>query len=91
MRKKILAFVFAAAVLMAMAVPLFGGIGTAQAVGLHQHMLGTPGATGVKIGRGLCTADAHGQHDTAFHSFHGNVHQGAFAGVNPNTISTTSC
>ena len=31
MRKKILAFVFAAAVLMAMAVPLFGGVGTASA------------------------------------------------------------
>ena len=32
MRKKILAFVFAAAVLMAMAVPLFGGVGTAEAI-----------------------------------------------------------
>ncbi len=31
MRKKTLAFVFAAAVLMAMAIPLFGGAGTAFA------------------------------------------------------------
>ena len=31
MRKKILGFVFAAAVLAAMAVPLFGGAGTASA------------------------------------------------------------
>ncbi len=31
MRKKILGFVFAAAVLAALAVPLFGGAGTAQA------------------------------------------------------------
>ena len=32
MRKKILAFVFAAALLVALAVPLFGGVGTAQAI-----------------------------------------------------------
>ena len=32
MRKKILAFVFTAALLVAMAVPLFGGGGTAQAI-----------------------------------------------------------
>ncbi len=31
MRKKILAFVFAAALLVAIAVPLFGGVGTASA------------------------------------------------------------
>ena len=33
MRKKIMAFVFAAALLMALAVPLFGGGGTALAAG----------------------------------------------------------
>lgn len=36
MRKRILGFVFAAAVLAAMAVPLFGG-GTALAVPAHVH------------------------------------------------------
>ncbi len=35
MRKKILGFVFAAAVLAAMAVPLFGSGGTAEAVPAH--------------------------------------------------------
>ncbi len=32
MRKKMLAFVFAAALLVAMAVPMFGGVGTAEAI-----------------------------------------------------------
>ncbi len=92
MRKKILAFIFAAAVLVAMAVPLFSGGGTAVAVGLHQHLLDTPGATDIEVAQGLCTAAAHGQHDTAFHNFHSNVHVGVFiAGDNPNTITTTSC
>ncbi len=35
MRKKILGFVFAAAVLAAMAVPLFGTGGTAEAAGIN--------------------------------------------------------
>ena len=48
MRKKILAFVFAAALLVAMAVPLFGGGGTAEAA-IHPKVSsacavnGTPG------------------------------------------------
>ena len=46
MRKKILAFVFAAALLIAMAVPLFGGAGTALA--------GNPNLAG----RGNTPADA---------------------------------
>jgi len=92
MRKKILAFVFAAALLVAMAVPLFSGGGTAVAVGLHQHLLDTPGAIDVEVARGLCVADAHGQHETAFHNFHSNVHLGVFInGNNPNTVTTTSC
>ena len=40
MRKKILAFVFAAAVLMAMAVPLFSGGGTALAHQGHKSCKG---------------------------------------------------
>ena len=32
MRKRILAFVFGAALLVALALPLFGGVGTAQAI-----------------------------------------------------------
>ena len=92
MRKKVLAFVFAAAVVGSMAVPLLGGGGTALAVPLHQHLLDTPGAIDIKVAQGLCTAAAHGQHDTAFHNFHSNVHVGVFiAGNNPNTVTTTSC
>lgn len=29
----------------------------------------------------------HAPHDSAFHNFHANVHLGAFAGNNPNTIT----
>ena len=46
MRKKILGFVFAAALLMALALPLVGGVGTAQA--------GNPGLAG----QGNTPADA---------------------------------
>ena len=87
-----MASVFAAAILAALAVPLFSGGGTAVAVPLHQHLLDTPGAIDVEVARGLCVAAAHGQHDTAFHNFHSHVHVGVFvAGDNPNTITTTSC
>ena len=51
MRKKILAFVFAAALLMALAVPLFAGGGTALATGKPSGVpVGAPGTTA-----GLCT------------------------------------
>ncbi len=43
-----------------------------QAVPLHRHCLGTP-AGNVLIARGV-TANA--PHDTAFHNFHFNVHEG---------------
>ena len=45
MRKKILAFVFAAALLMAMAVPMFGSVGTASAAtpGCPAGSAGDPG------------------------------------------------
>ncbi len=53
MRKKILGFVFAAALLMALALPLVGGVGTAQA--------GNPGLadqgshpTDIDSGKALC-------------------------------------
>ena len=71
---------------------LVGTVSAAGAVPLHQHLLTTPGATNIAIAGGLCVADAQGQHDTAFHNFHSNVHVGVFiAGDNPNTVSTTSC
>ena len=92
MRKKIMASVFAVAILVALAMPLFSGGGRALAVTLHQHLLDTPGAIDVEVARGLCVADAHGQHETAFHNFHSNVHLGVFInGNNPNTVTTTSC
>jgi hypothetical protein len=92
MRRNVLALVFAAAILVALAVPLFSGGGRALAVPLHQHLLDTPGAIDIKVAQGLCTAAGHGQHDTAFHNFHSNVHVGVFIdGNNPNTVTTTSC
>ncbi len=58
MRKKILAFVFAAALLVAMAVPLFGSVGTASAGG----RAGPPnGQSGNQNGFGVC----HGPGDGA--------------------------
>ena len=57
MRKKILAFVFAAALLVAMATPLFGGVGTALAINDGKapgddcsgqaSAIGTAGAVGI--------------------------------------------
>ncbi len=53
MRKKILAFVFAAALLITMAVPLFGGGGTALAQPAHrdlvQHSRGAAGTINICI------------------------------------------
>lgn len=92
MQKKVLALGFAATVVAATAVSLLGGSGSAFAVPLHQHVLDTPGATDLAVARGLCVADAHGQHDTAFHSFHSNVHMGVFISDQfPHTVTTTSC
>ncbi len=57
MRKKILAFVFAAAVLVAMAVPLFGS-GTALAVPAH-------------VGANHCQDLANGVANAGVHNAHG--------------------
>jgi len=82
MRRNVLALVFAAAVLAAMAVPLFGSSGRALAD--HDHNLITPGTTVVDIANGeteKCATDAGG------HKFHENVHigvPGTFAFAQPN-------
>jgi len=83
MGKKILGFVFAAGLLVAVAVPLFGGAGTAQAG--HAHWLDTPGTCVVDIGSGQTSISdsTHG----GYHQFHENVHlgePGVHAFANPN-------
>ena len=55
MRKKILGFVFAAALLAALAVPLFGGAGTAQAGNFGS--VDTPGAGCVAVANAGGTGD----------------------------------
>ncbi|MFQ5814364.1 MAG: hypothetical protein ACE5I2_14400 [Anaerolineae bacterium] len=67
MRKKIVGFVFAAALLAAMAVPLFSGGGTALAT--HGHQLVTPGTTVDDIASGQTSNDGNG-----CHKWHDNVH-----------------
>ncbi len=64
MRKRILGFVFAAALLAAMAVPLFGGVGTAQASGNTIRVTGDGQQRSCVIlpheaGTGAITADAN--------------------------------
>lgn len=56
MRKKTLAFVFAAAVLVAMAVPLFGGVGTAEAIVHGSTPIIDAGAVGASEGSAGGTA-----------------------------------
>jgi len=66
-----MASVFAAAILVALAVPLFSGGGRALAD--HDHNLITPGTTVVDIANGQtekCATDPGG------HKFHVNVHIG---------------
>jgi hypothetical protein len=68
------------------AVALAGPVGQAGAqVPLHLHCLATPGGTHA-IAAGV-TANAP-QH--AFENFHFNVHLGATAGQNPNTVTPTA-
>ena len=75
MRRKGLAFVFAAALLVALAVPLFSGASSASAD--HDHNLITPGTTVVDIANGN-TENCSG--DPAYHKFHWNVHLGTPGG-----------
>ncbi len=65
MRKKILGFVFAAAVLMAMAVPLFGGGGSALA---SVSWVGTP--------NGKCHAIGHAGGHFGGHSMPQQIREG---------------
>ena len=71
---------------------LTGSATPAGAVTLHQHLLDTPGAQDIAVAQGLCTAATRGgQHDTAFHNFHGNVHLDAFQQSDPIGVTTTAC
>ena len=69
MSKRILALVFAAAILVALAVPLFSGGGRALAT--HEHWLVTPGTTVEDIASGQTSNDGNG-----CHKFHDHVHKG---------------
>ena len=74
MRKKILGFVFAAAVLMAMAVPLFGGVGTASAHNLgHVH---TGAGTCVEVGGGNFPPEGNGNGPGGLAGIHHAAAQG---------------
>ena len=64
-----MASVFAAAILVALAVPLFSGGGRALAT--HEHWLVTPGTTVEDIASGQTSNDGNG-----CHKFHDHVHKG---------------
>ena len=72
MRKKILGFVIAAALLAAFAVPLFGGGGTAQA---HSHFVVLPDGQCAWITNGANGGVEGAAHDTV-HPIHNMVHVG---------------
>jgi hypothetical protein len=82
MRRNVLMLAFASALLVAMAVLLFGSSGSALAD--HDHNLITPGKTVVDVADGQtekCATDPGG------HQFHENVHigvPGTFAFAEPN-------
>ena len=65
---------------------LLGAIGQvpASAVPTHLHCMENASGKTHAIAQGV-TLNA--PHDTAFHNLHGNVHTGAFAGQNPQTIT----
>ena len=72
MRKKLLAFIFATALLVAtLAIPSLGSGGTALAC--HEHQLITPGTTVENIARGQ-TSKALGE--GGYHKLHTLVHTG---------------
>jgi hypothetical protein len=75
---------------LAITVAALGGLAVipapASAVPLHLHCLTTPGGTHAIAGG----VTANAPHNTAFHNFHNNVHTGAFAGQNPNTVTATA-
>jgi hypothetical protein len=65
---------------------LLGAFGQvpASAVPTHLHCMTNASGNTHAIARGITL---HAPHDTAFHNFHNNVHLGAFAGNNPQTIT----
>ena len=78
MRKKIMAFVFASALLMALVVPMFGGVGTASAFdpppaetpNPQNRTPGCPALAASGPGQGAGTA---GKNDPGDHSAHGTA------------------
>ena len=67
-------------------------VGTAGAGTIHRHLVDTPGKDDVMVGHGLCVAaTTGGQHLTAFHNFHNNVHFGGLQSSGNLSVTTTGC
>ena len=56
----------------------------ASAVVTHLHCMENASGNTHAIARGVTL---HAPHEPALHNFHANVHQGAFAGTNPQTLT----